>query len=55
MLSHISKFHFQLMSTPSRENPMGLLVALDDEGFALGELFWDDGEGLGKNKQHFAC
>lgn len=27
---------------------MGLIVALDDNGQASGELFWDDGETLGK-------
>ncbi|XP_066565478.1 sucrase-isomaltase, intestinal isoform X2 [Amia ocellicauda] len=28
----------------SRQNPMGLIIALDDTGNANGELFWDDGE-----------
>ncbi|XP_066118577.1 maltase-glucoamylase isoform X2 [Saccopteryx bilineata] len=28
----------------SRRNPLGLIVALDDEKGAKGELFWDDGE-----------
>ncbi|KAJ6660960.1 hypothetical protein lerEdw1_016980 [Lerista edwardsae] len=28
----------------SRSNPMGLIIALDDNGEASGELFWDDGE-----------
>ncbi|XP_066220354.1 probable maltase-glucoamylase 2 [Saccopteryx leptura] len=27
----------------SRQNPVGLLVALDDKGNATGELYWDDG------------
>ena len=31
----------------SRQNPMGLLVALDDMDLASGKLFWDDGESLG--------
>ncbi|XP_062860469.1 sucrase-isomaltase, intestinal [Trichomycterus rosablanca] len=30
----------------SRNNPMGLIVALDDDGTAKGSLFWDDGEGI---------
>ncbi|XP_032365998.1 maltase-glucoamylase, intestinal [Etheostoma spectabile] len=28
----------------SRRNPMGLIVALDDNNQAAGELFWDDGD-----------
>uniref|UniRef100_A0A8C3J0N4 Maltase-glucoamylase n=1 Tax=Calidris pygmaea TaxID=425635 RepID=A0A8C3J0N4_9CHAR len=31
----------------SRKNPMGLIIALDDNNEALGELFWDDGESTG--------
>ena len=27
---------------------MGLIVALDDNGAASGELFWDDGNSLGR-------
>ncbi|XP_026107773.1 sucrase-isomaltase, intestinal-like [Carassius auratus] len=30
----------------SRLNPLGLIVALNDEGVAYGSLFWDDGEGI---------
>ncbi|KTF75637.1 hypothetical protein cypCar_00047229 [Cyprinus carpio] len=30
----------------SRLNPLGLIVALNDEGVANGSLFWDDGEGI---------
>ena len=32
----------------SRQNPMGLVVALDDDATANGKLFWDDGESLGE-------
>uniref|UniRef100_A0A8C1QV97 alpha-glucosidase n=1 Tax=Cyprinus carpio TaxID=7962 RepID=A0A8C1QV97_CYPCA len=32
----------------SRLNPLGLIVALNDEGVAHGSLFWDDGEGIGE-------
>lgn len=31
----------------SRRNPMGLIVALDDNKQAAGELFWDDGDSRG--------
>ncbi|KAM9853733.1 sucrase-isomaltase, intestinal [Aulostomus maculatus] len=31
-------------TTFSRRNPMGLIVALDDNKQAAGELFWDDGD-----------
>ncbi|KAM3616402.1 uncharacterized protein V6R79_017274 [Siganus canaliculatus] len=30
-------------TTQSRRNPMGLIIALDDNDQASGELFWDDG------------
>ncbi|XP_043072751.1 LOW QUALITY PROTEIN: sucrase-isomaltase, intestinal-like [Puntigrus tetrazona] len=30
----------------SRQNPLGLIVALNDGGVAKGSLFWDDGEGI---------
>lgn len=32
----------------SRKNPFGMLIALDDNGQASGQLFWDDGDGIGK-------
>ncbi|XP_061227381.1 sucrase-isomaltase, intestinal-like [Neopsephotus bourkii] len=31
----------------SRKNPMGLIIALDDNNAASGNLFWDDGESTG--------
>ncbi|NXL92542.1 MGA protein, partial [Alectura lathami] len=31
----------------SRRNPMGLIIALDENNAASGELFWDDGESTG--------
>ncbi|XP_029818190.1 sucrase-isomaltase, intestinal [Manacus vitellinus] len=31
----------------SRRNPMGLIIALDDNNNATGDLFWDDGESTG--------
>jgi len=34
----------------SRQNPMGLLVALDENKSAIGFLFWDDGETLGTDQ-----
>lgn len=33
----------------SRRSPMGLIIALDDNNQASGELFWDDGESRGTN------
>ncbi|XP_012663563.1 sucrase-isomaltase, intestinal [Otolemur garnettii] len=31
-------------TTASRKNPLGLIVALDENNAAAGDLFWDDGE-----------
>nr|XP_058944408.1 maltase-glucoamylase-like [Pocillopora verrucosa] len=38
----------------SRQNPLGLIVALGDDGKATGQLFWDDGEAIDtvKNNQY---
>lgn len=33
-------------TTESRKKGMTLVVALTADGFARGDLFWDDGEGL---------
>ncbi|XP_048837847.1 sucrase-isomaltase, intestinal isoform X2 [Brienomyrus brachyistius] len=35
----------------SRQNPLGLIVALDDNGSAEGSFFWDDGEGIDTYKE----
>lgn len=32
----------------SRQNPLGLIIALDENKEAKGELFWDDGESKGE-------
>uniref|UniRef100_A0A669BLK2 alpha-glucosidase n=1 Tax=Oreochromis niloticus TaxID=8128 RepID=A0A669BLK2_ORENI len=37
----------EVTTTYSRRNPMGLLIAPDDNGNADGELFWDDGDSRG--------
>ena len=42
MKPHIGMRYFVLYC--SRENSMGLIVALDDSFSASGSLFWDDGE-----------
>uniref|UniRef100_A0A4W4HER0 alpha-glucosidase n=1 Tax=Electrophorus electricus TaxID=8005 RepID=A0A4W4HER0_ELEEL len=34
-------------TTNSRRSPMGLIIALDDNNQASGELFWDDGDSRG--------
>lgn len=35
-------------TTESRRNDFELLVALNEAGYARGELYWDDGESIGK-------
>uniref|UniRef100_G3VEQ8 Maltase n=1 Tax=Sarcophilus harrisii TaxID=9305 RepID=G3VEQ8_SARHA len=37
----------------SRKNPLGFIIALDDKKEAKGELFWDDGETMGKFMSDF--
>uniref|UniRef100_A0A8C0ZWX1 Sucrase-isomaltase, intestinal n=1 Tax=Castor canadensis TaxID=51338 RepID=A0A8C0ZWX1_CASCN len=32
----------------SRKNPLGLIIALDENNEAKGELFWDDGQSIGE-------
>lgn len=49
---HISQFIHRSTSVcyvyvSSRRNPMGLIIALDDNNEAAGELFWDDGDSRG--------
>lgn len=54
--AHLAKFfesqvfasHINLVSH-SRRNPLGLIIALDDNKEAKGELFWDDGETKGEH------
>lgn len=36
------------LSFHSRKNPMGLIIALDINNEASGDLFWDDGESTGE-------
>ena len=35
-------------TTASRKNKFGLIVPLSTDGTACGELFWDDGDSVGK-------
>ena len=37
-------------TTLSRQKPFGLYIALDEQENAKGELYWDDGDSLGKYK-----
>uniref|UniRef100_A0A670ID22 P-type domain-containing protein n=1 Tax=Podarcis muralis TaxID=64176 RepID=A0A670ID22_PODMU len=37
-----------ITTNASRKNPLGLTVALDDNGNSRGELYWDDGITIGK-------
>lgn len=34
----------------SRKNPLGLIVALDEDNTAKGDFFWDDGETKSKSQ-----
>ncbi|XP_063072714.1 lysosomal alpha-glucosidase [Engraulis encrasicolus] len=40
-----------LTTTAARRNPFGLVVALSEQGWATGELFWDDGVSLDTYKR----
>ena len=42
------KLTYEWLLTCRRKNPFGLLVAFGKEGKAVGELYWDDGEALGR-------
>ncbi len=35
-----------MTTTASRRNNLKLIVALDNVGFAYGELYWDDGQSI---------
>lgn len=37
------------LASHSRRNPLGLIIALDENKEAKGELFWDDGETKGEH------
>jgi len=41
------QFLYVYLYFSSRLNSMGLIVALDDNNQAAGELFWDDGDSRG--------
>lgn len=36
----------------SRQNPFGLIIALDDESSAQGSLYYDDGNSIGNLHSH---
>uniref|UniRef100_A0A287DB05 P-type domain-containing protein n=1 Tax=Ictidomys tridecemlineatus TaxID=43179 RepID=A0A287DB05_ICTTR len=40
---------------PFRQNPLGLIIALDENNEASGELFWDDGESIGESVMRMCC
>ena len=39
-----------MTTAASRKNPFSLLVALDDTGSAVGDMYLDDGESLAMSK-----
>lgn len=39
----------------SRQNPLGLIIALDENNEATGELFWDDGDSIGESVMSMCC
>ncbi len=51
---HVRAGHILVMQEPnttttaSRKNKFGLLVALTGDGMASGDLYWDDGDTVGK-------
>lgn len=51
VFSHSSYFIYFLLL--SRQRPMGLIVAFDKDTSARGELFWDDGDSIGKKRLHW--
>lgn len=44
--------HINLLN--SRKNPLGLIVALDEDNKAKGDFFWDDGETKGESERGYA-
>lgn len=47
--SHKGDSSYVNLVSHSRQNPLGLIIALDDNKEAKGELFWDDGEAKGEH------